>query len=303
MVLCIIALPIFALLSIFSLKYREMTKEAFRCIFRTIALKPCDTGLDQRIKSKFTARFMWWPALARGIYRHFPILSWIFIILLFASTFYAGRGFYYYAAYGNCNGPDSNAFCLFNALTPESEICSVTGVKQSLYPEKASVDGAQIRGNPEGKVTIIEYGCFSCPYTKEAEPIVRQVLEDFPEVRLAFHDVPLKNHPLSRQTAAAALCAQEQGKYWEYHDIIFENQESLIDSPYIDFAQQSGMDTAKFSECLASDKFEKTFNNTLAQAAEIGIYGTPTFFIGQASLVGPQKYRTFRAIINDALDE
>src|SRR3989344_7582794 len=114
MVLCIIALPVFALLGIFSLKYRMLAKEAFRCLFRTAMLKPCDTGLDMRIKSKFTAKLMWWPALAKGFYRYFEIISWIFVILLVGSTIAVGYGLYNYVNYGNCNGPESSAFCIFN---------------------------------------------------------------------------------------------------------------------------------------------------------------------------------------------
>jgi len=119
-VICIIALPVFAFLGLFSLKYRILAAEAFRCLFRTAQLKPCDSRLNQRIKINFTSKLMWWPSLAKGVYKNFAILSWIFVILMIGSTIATGYGFYNYVKYGNCNGPDSSAFCVFNAFSEQS---------------------------------------------------------------------------------------------------------------------------------------------------------------------------------------
>src|SRR3989344_7797428 len=88
MVICLIALPVFLILGIFSVKYRLLAKEAFRCFFKTVTLKPCDTGLDQKIKSEITARLMWWPPLASIFYNRFNVISWVFAILIITSTFF-----------------------------------------------------------------------------------------------------------------------------------------------------------------------------------------------------------------------
>ena len=96
MVICLVALPVLAVLGIFSLRYRALAEEAFRCFFRTFALKPCDTGLDQRIKSRFTAKLMWWPWFARKFYKWFTVLSWIFVILMLLSVWFSAQGLYYY---------------------------------------------------------------------------------------------------------------------------------------------------------------------------------------------------------------
>lgn len=115
MVLCFIALPIFALLGLFSLKYRKLTKESLDCMFRTITLRKCRSGLDERIKSDVTGKLMRVsPGLAKGFYRNYKIISWIILILFIWATYVSAVGVYNYYLYGNCNGEDSSAFCIFN---------------------------------------------------------------------------------------------------------------------------------------------------------------------------------------------
>ena len=123
MVICIVALPVFAILGLFSLKYRVLTKEAFHCLFETVQLKPCNSGLDNRIKSKFSAKLMWWPGLARFFYKYFAWLAWIFVFLLVVSMVLSAYGIYNYAKYGNCNGADSNGVCVLGEIEQGVEKC------------------------------------------------------------------------------------------------------------------------------------------------------------------------------------
>ncbi|HLD12144.1 MAG TPA: hypothetical protein VJB87_00955 [Candidatus Nanoarchaeia archaeon] len=120
MVLCWIALPIFALLGIFSAKYRKLTKESLACLFKTITLQRCESGLDQRIRADITAKMMHTPQLAKLFYNHYKIIAFIFIILMLGSAYFSGIGVYNYVAYGNCNGEDSTAFCIFNVFENET---------------------------------------------------------------------------------------------------------------------------------------------------------------------------------------
>ena len=295
MVICLIALPVFIILGLFSLRYRILAAEAFRCLFRTIQLKPCDTGLDQRVKSKFTTKLMWWPALARGFYRHFALLSWIFVILTVASTIATGYGLYNYVLYGNCNGEDSSAFCIFNPVHSQQSSCSVFGVNGSIDVSKVGFEGYPSRG--DGGLIIHEFGCFSCPFTKDAEPVVREVLDKYPDVKLIYHDVPMEIHNYSVEAGIAAICAEEQGKFWEYHDLLFEKQDELNDESFVEFAAMLDLNIAKFSACLASNSTLDEIDRYRREALEIGIYGTPTFVIGGEVLVGPQSYKTFKDLI------
>ncbi len=117
MVLCFIALPVFALLGIFSLKYRKLAIESWDCIFRTVTLRKCRSGLDERIKSDVTGKLIRiHPGLARGFYRNYKIIALILILIFLWSAYATGIGLYNYYKYGNCNGENSNAFCIIKEL-------------------------------------------------------------------------------------------------------------------------------------------------------------------------------------------
>ncbi|MEM4259328.1 MAG: thioredoxin domain-containing protein [Candidatus Pacearchaeota archaeon] len=299
MVICIIALPIFAILGLFSLKYRVLAAEAFRCLFKTIQLKPCDSGLDNRIKSKFTAKLMWWPWLARTFYNYFEVLSWIFVILALLSMLGVGYGIYNYAVYGNCNGPDSPNFCVYNIVHPNQPECSVieaSGKPTNVNISKINVGSYPIRGDEDDFVIIHEFGCYSCPYTKEAEDVVRQILNDFNYVKLVWHDVPLEIYEFSIEAAKGAICAGEQGRYWEYHDLIFE-QDNLNNESFGKIAMTIGLDMGKFNRCFGANSTLARIRELQNEAREIGIYGTPTFVIGNKVLVGQQNYKTFKSVV------
>ncbi len=114
--ICIVALVVFAVLAIFSARYRPLAKEAFDCTFRKITFRKCKTNLDQRIRAKLTGKLMRVPRVARFTYKHFQILSFIFTTLFILSIVFTGTAVYNYAVYGNCNGPNSDGFCIFNPL-------------------------------------------------------------------------------------------------------------------------------------------------------------------------------------------
>lgn len=103
MVICIVALVVFSFLSIWSARYRELAKQAFKCVTRMVTLRPCDVGLETRIKTKVTAKLMNIPSLARFFYRHFKLLSWAFTVTFFASMTYSAYSVYNLLVYGTCN--------------------------------------------------------------------------------------------------------------------------------------------------------------------------------------------------------
>lgn len=102
MVICIVALVVFAILGIFSTHYRKLAKEAFTCVMRMLVFQPCTTKLDEKIKSKVTSKLMKMPPLARFFYKNFKIISWIFTISFFASLIYSLYGIYNLIVYGTC---------------------------------------------------------------------------------------------------------------------------------------------------------------------------------------------------------
>jgi len=131
MVVCIIALPVFLILGIFSMRYRRLAKEAFDCLFRMVILKPCRSSLDQRIKSGVSGKLMKrHPKIARFTYKNFKILSWIFVIIFVVSMVLSVWGVVNYAVYGNCNGPVPDSFCVFTELEGGLKADKIEGVVQ-----------------------------------------------------------------------------------------------------------------------------------------------------------------------------
>ncbi len=118
MVVCIIALVVFAIAGIFSARYRRLAKEAFSCTFKKLTFRPCDTGLDTRIKAHVTAKLIRWPGTARFFHKNFERISILLVIIMlitFAwSGYVAAMGVGNYVKFGNCNGPNSDGFCIFN---------------------------------------------------------------------------------------------------------------------------------------------------------------------------------------------
>jgi len=122
MSICLVALVVFAVLGIFSGKYRRWTMEAFQCVARRLTLRPCETGFNQRVRAKITAKLMKKSTrTARFTNKHFEAISWIFTILLFLSLFYTTYSFYNITVYGSC---DLSDYCIFNS--GNNAICGCT---------------------------------------------------------------------------------------------------------------------------------------------------------------------------------
>ncbi len=301
MVLCIIALPILAVLSLFSVKYRKLAKDSLECVFRAATFSKCESGLDERIKAGITGRMLRFsPAIAGFVYRNYKLLSVGMLVLFLSSFVFSGIGIYNYYEYGNCNGPEDTGFCV---LDP-----SGSGVSQetSVYlenpiPAKISADDP-IMGNPNASLTIIEFGCYACTYTKAAEPIVKYMLHYYNgSVNLQFKTFVIKRHNMSYSAALAANCAMEQGKYSDYHDYLFSKQDYLNFSTYSAIAMQLKLNMTQFESCIETDKYGAEILNDTDDGLKAGVQGTPTFFIGDKKVVGPKPFKTFKKLIDDEL--
>ncbi len=152
--ICIVALVAFAILGIFSAKYRSLAKEAFNCVFRRLTLRSCETGFDRRMKAKIIGKLLARsPKTAGLVFRNFEAISWIFTILMLASIVLSAQGVYNYAVYGNCNGPHSSVFCIFNPegsgnVSCGSKHCAIDGcICEGLKNCTASYNYAACKGN------------------------------------------------------------------------------------------------------------------------------------------------------------
>src|SRR3989338_6891509 len=227
--ICLIALLVFGVLGIFSASYRKLAKEALECVLLRVTLRKCESGLDQRIKSALTGKMMAKsPAVAGFLYKYFEWLSWFFVMVMVVRLGYTAYGGYNYYKYGNCNGPESTGFCIFD---PSGEQSQYTGIKTGYSGEMVwpHAENAPMRGDTHAPLTIIEFGCYRCPYTNKAEPTVAKLLKEYDgRINIVFKAFPLnKTHSLANEAALAAECSIEQDKYWEYHDALFSSQESI----------------------------------------------------------------------------
>jgi protein-disulfide isomerase len=164
-------------------------------------------------------------------------------------------------------------------------------------------DGAPVRGAADAPVTVVEFSDFECPFCKQTQPILKQLLERYPgKVRLAYRDFPLHSiHPQARRAAEAARCAHDQGKFWEYHDVLFTESPRLALEDLRRYGGQVGLDVAKFESCLDAGVHRAAVQRDLDEGNRLGITGTPAFFINGRTLTGAQPLEAFTRLIEQEL--
>ncbi len=177
-------------------------------------------------------------------------------------------------------------------------------VKMLLEPPRLNVKSA---GHPElgsanAPVTMVEFGDFQCPFCKRAEPTLKQVREKYGDkVRLVYMDFPLPIHQHAMDAALGARCANDQGKFWAFHDELFEDQSKLAPKDLKESAKSLGLDTAKFDACLDKGKYRSQVEADLNQGSALGVDGTPAFFINGRPLTGAQPFSQFVSVIDEEL--
>jgi len=172
-----------------------------------------------------------------------------------------------------------------------------------IYRADVSTGGAPIRGSANAPVTIIEFSDFHCPYCKQVQPTLKRILSDYGgRVRLAYRDFPLDQlHPSARKAAEAARCANDQGKFWEFHDKLYGGATDASPETLTRLAREVDMDVVAFQQCLSIGKHQSAINRDIQEASSLGIAGTPGFFINGRLVSGAQPYEGFAQIINEEL--
>jgi protein-disulfide isomerase len=159
------------------------------------------------------------------------------------------------------------------------------------------------QGPREAPVTIIEFSDFQCPYCKQAAGMLKSLLEGYgPEVRFVFKQLPLPIHPDAFRAAQASVCADRQGRFWEYHDILFGSND--ISEPALKkYASDLGMKTDEFSDCMNSDASAAVVRRDMLEATRTDVQATPTFFINGRIVRGAKSPEDFKKEIDDALKQ
>jgi protein-disulfide isomerase len=144
-----------------------------------------------------------------------------------------------------------------------------------------SQDRDHIQGSAAAPVTLVEYGDYECPYCGEAYPIVKAVQERMgPQLRFAFRNFPIStSHPHAEQAAEAAEAASAQGRFWEMHDHLYENQRNLLNDDLHSYAVALDLDTDLFDKQLVEHVYADRVHDDFMSGVRSGVNGTPTFFI------------------------
>lgn len=172
-----------------------------------------------------------------------------------------------------------------------------------LAPPRApiSMKDVPVRGDADARVTVLEYADYECPYCQQIHPVLQRIEKEFKgKIAFAYKDYPLPMHPDAPLAAEAAHCAGAQGKYWEYHDVLFDKKQLGRDSLKA-YARELNLDTAKFDSCLDTGQTKKIVNDGIAEAQSFVLQGTPTIMVNGRQLNGDLSYERLRTAILEEL--
>ncbi|GIW46417.1 MAG: hypothetical protein KatS3mg078_0294 [Deltaproteobacteria bacterium] len=158
---------------------------------------------------------------------------------------------------------------------------------------KISLNDVPVKGDKNAKVTIVEYSDFQCPFCKRATDMLPQIMEQYKgKVKLVYKQFPLPSHPWAKDAAVASVCAYKQGneKFWKFHDLVFEKQKEITVENSKDkfraFAQQIGLDTKKFEQCVNSKEASERVEGEIREGMSVGVNSTPTFIVNGMTVRG-----------------
>lgn len=172
---------------------------------------------------------------------------------------------------------------------------------------KKLLDDDAVKGDVKAPVTIVEFSDYECPFcARFYQQTFSQINEKYiktGKVKFIYRDFPLSFHPQAQKAAEAAECAGEQGKYYDMHDKLFEKGVAGGVASFKQYAQEIGLDTAKFNTCLDSGQMAAEVKKDMADGAAVGVQGTPGFFVNGVEVSGAQPFEVFQQVIDAALAE
>jgi protein-disulfide isomerase len=160
-------------------------------------------------------------------------------------------------------------------------------------------------GSASAPVTLVEFSDFQCPFCQRVAPTLKQVKQTYGDkVRIVWKDFPLTQiHPQAFKAGEAAHCAADQGKFWEYHDRLFANQQQLMPADLKKHATDLGLDSKAFDSCLDSSKYGERVRDGVAEGSRLGVNSTPMIYINGRALSGAQPYEVFASVIDEELSK
>jgi len=181
--------------------------------------------------------------------------------------------------------------------------CQVLGQSDDVLTEALVLRDPEIpvAGNAAGDITIVEYFDYQCPYCQRVNPDLNKLIDEYAgKVSVVYRDFPLPMHPHAEKAAEAARCAGKQGKFWAYHNLLF--QDKKLDTP--DLKQEATalhLDSAKFDKCLDSAEEAANVKKDQDEGMKLGLSGTPSFFINGHFISGAVDYTTLHQMVEQQL--
>jgi protein-disulfide isomerase len=167
---------------------------------------------------------------------------------------------------------------------------------------KIATEGQPSKGRPDAPVTLVEFTDYQCPSCAKAQPALERITAEYADrVRLVVRDYPLQQHADAEKAAEAAEAAREQGKYWEYAALLFQNQSALGADKLKEYATRAGLDRAKFDAALDSGRLAEGVHRDLNDGDRVGVSGTPTVFLN-GRRVADTSYEGLKAAVDAALN-
>jgi len=167
-----------------------------------------------------------------------------------------------------------------------------------------NIQGAPTKGPDNAPVTIVEFSDFQCPFCAKVVPTLKRIEEAYKDrVRIVWKHLPLSIHEDARGAALAAEVARKQGKFWEFHDRLFANQDKLGPEDLKAHAKDLELDLARFEADMQKAEEKKRIDADVAEAATLGVSGTPGFFVNGRFVYGAQPYETFARIIDEEIEK
>lgn len=172
---------------------------------------------------------------------------------------------------------------------------------QEIDGVELSVADQPFKGQADAPLTLVEYSDYQCPFCRRhagstlAELVKAYV--DTGQLKYVMKEFPITSiHPQAQKASEAALCAMDQGKYWEMHDVLFDNQRQLQMENLLAFGKDLGLEEALYKDCVESGKYEERVKADFAEGSKLGIRGTPTFLLGTTDPENPGRYKATRIL-------
>jgi len=172
-----------------------------------------------------------------------------------------------------------------------------------IFRAEVGTEGAPFKGPATAQVTLVEFQDFHCPFCQRVQPTLAQVVERYGDrVKVVYRDFPIDQlHPQARKAHEAARCANDQGKFWAYHDVLYAKLPKAGAEELIAYAQETGLDLPQFEQCIARRTHRDDVQKDIDDGIRAGVTGTPTFFINGRPLSGALPLQAFARVIDEEL--